>query len=105
MANHARAMDMRALKRQILNLGWMMSGKMAGLGSPMRHQPPEKRADMHHRHRSWQGTRQHKFHKPKANPRSGLVQLLAQSNGSVITHPFAAPFIVLLRSLFRVRRM
>lgn len=72
MANHARAMEMRVMKRPIVNLRWMMGAKMAGHGSPMHHHPPGKRADMHHRHRSWQGTRQHKFHKPGANPAPGL---------------------------------
>ena len=74
---------------------WVTSGKIAEIGAPKRHHPPEKRADMPPTHRSEQGTRQHKFHKPRAHPRSGLVQLRAQSNGFVITHPFAAPFIVM----------
>ena len=69
--------------------------KKAEIGAPKRHYPQEKRADIHHRHRCRQGNRQHKFHKPGANPHSGLVQLRAQSNGFVVTHPFAAPFIVL----------
>jgi hypothetical protein len=94
MANHAHAMEMRAMERPSVSLGWVMSGGLAEIGGPMRHHPPEKRADMPPTHRSRQGSRQHKFHKPGADPRSGLVQLRAQSNGFVVTHPFAAPFIV-----------
>jgi len=87
-------MEMQTMERPFMAQAWVTSGKIAEIGGLMRCHPPGKRADMPPTHRSEQGTRQHKFHKPRAHPRSGLVQLRAQSNGFVVTHPFAAPFIV-----------
>ena len=72
MANHAHAMEMRVMERPFVHLGWMMSGKTAEIGGPMRCHPPAKRADMPPTHRSGQGTRQHKFHKPGATLAPGL---------------------------------